>query len=188
MYDDGDWQIDPLRTIVHLRAKAFGRGVDCKVDVRSGSATIVDGGSGGTVTADIDLTTFRSNNDRRDDHVKSADFFDVAQHPLATFTASWQDGLPTTLFAELRVGEVTAPVTIDLTISAEASDAVTFAGTTRLSRRAFGITRSRLILADQVGVVVEGVASLESRTRPSDAAYGDTERRPKRRVVHRSHD
>jgi len=172
MFTDGSWPLDPLRTLVHLHASVLGIGADCLVDVRSGTATVADGGRTGTVTAEIDLTTFRSGVRRRDDHVKSADFLDVARHPLATFTASWTGGLPTRLDGELAVHGVTAPVTLQVELVPDGADGIAFRATTQVSRRAFGVTRTRYVLADGVDVVIEGAARHESVAVP-DGVYGD---------------
>ena len=40
------------------------------------------------VNVNIDVTSVDSNHAERDKHLRSADFFDVAQHPTATFTST----------------------------------------------------------------------------------------------------
>ncbi|MEO3945839.1 YceI family protein [Gorillibacterium sp. CAU 1737] len=61
----------------------------------SGDWTVnVDDPSQTTATGVIDMTAIDSGNSQRDDHVKSADFFDAGQFPQATFTAGSFEGLP----------------------------------------------------------------------------------------------
>lgn len=46
-------------------------------------------------TSSIDMTANDSGNSQRDEHIQQADFFDVAQFPTASFTATSFDSLPT---------------------------------------------------------------------------------------------
>ncbi len=39
-----------------------------------------------TIEAEIDATSIFTNDDKRDEHLKSGDFFDVVQHPSISFT------------------------------------------------------------------------------------------------------
>lgn len=158
MVANGTWHVDPLHTIVRLHASVLGIGADCLVDVRSGTIAVHDGGRTGSLTAEIDLMTFRSGIERRDSHVKSADFLDVARHPLAFFVATWDDGLPTRLTGKLRVRDVTAPVTLQVEINAESEESATFRAVASVSRREFGVSRTRYVLSDRVDVVIEGAA------------------------------
>lgn len=48
-----------------------------------------------TATGTIDMNAVDSSNAQRDEHIKSADYFDIAQYPNATFQASSFEGLPT---------------------------------------------------------------------------------------------
>lgn len=59
-----------------------------------------------TVTATIDVAALTTDSEGRDKHIKSADFFDVAKFPTATFKSkSWK-----------KTGENTFDITGDLTI------------------------------------------------------------------------
>ena len=60
----------------------------------------------GSVTVDIDAGSLNSNHAERDNHLRSADFFDVANHPKASFVST---GIKQT-------GDKTAVITGDLTI------------------------------------------------------------------------
>ncbi|MEK5165771.1 YceI family protein [Paenibacillus sp. FSL R5-0527] len=42
----------------------------------------------------LEMSEVSSGNGQRDEHIKTADFFDVAQYPQATFTAASFEGLP----------------------------------------------------------------------------------------------
>lgn len=65
-----------------------------------------DNPTAGSVTLTIDAKSINSNHEKRDNHLRSADFFDVENHPSASFTST---GIKTS-------GEKTAMITGNLTI------------------------------------------------------------------------
>jgi len=176
MVADGTWQVDPLRTLVHLRARVLGLPTECKIDVRSGIATVSGSGTRGELSAIVDLTTFRSGLDRRDEHVRSAAFLDIARHPLATFRAEWggTSATPTEVVGTLTIGTSSAAVAVRFEVVERPEAALAFTGTARVSRRALGVTHARFLLADAIDVVVRGVATQPDLRRvASTHAYDD---------------
>ena len=69
-----------------------------------------------SVTATMDTTTVNTANDARDKHLKSPDFFDVAQFATISFksTAVTKTGGKLQLVGDLTLNGVTKPVTLDL--------------------------------------------------------------------------
>jgi len=71
------------------------------------------------VTLSIDAATVQTGVDRRDNHLKSADFFDVTNTPKITFTSTkivkTKDGYDLT--GDLTIRGVTKPVTLQAQIS-----------------------------------------------------------------------
>jgi polyisoprenoid-binding protein YceI len=60
-----------------------------KFEKVSGTMTLAGGkAEGGKVTIEIDTTSVKTDTDKLDGHLKSADFFDVAKFPKATFTST----------------------------------------------------------------------------------------------------
>src|ERR1043165_7126113 len=45
--------------------------------------------SASKISASIDIATLNSGNNQKDKHLLSADFFDAAKHPTATFTSTF---------------------------------------------------------------------------------------------------
>jgi polyisoprenoid-binding protein YceI len=67
-----------------------------------------------TAEVTIDMASVDSGSQARDDHLRSADFFDADRHPTATFSgraADWQ-GSRGLLTGELTIRGITRPVTL----------------------------------------------------------------------------
>lgn len=69
-----------------------------------------------TVEATIDMTSVDSGDQTRDDHLRSDDFFDVADWPYARFrstSVTWYESKGT-MTGDLTIRDVTYPVTLDV--------------------------------------------------------------------------
>ncbi|HXF58779.1 MAG TPA: YceI family protein [Candidatus Saccharimonadales bacterium] len=83
------YDIDPVHsrvefTIRHMFSKVTGNFGAFKGSVVYDAAAL--GSSSASV--EIDASSIDTNNERRDNHLKSADFFDVAKYPTLTFTST----------------------------------------------------------------------------------------------------
>jgi polyisoprenoid-binding protein YceI len=108
-------------------------------------------------TAAID--SLDTNNQQRDTHLKSADFFDREAHPQLLFTGKeyTTDGEEGTLSGELTIRGVTHPVSVKVEFGGIVVDPYgqTKAGFTvsgKISRKAFGLTWNAVTEAGQVVV------------------------------------
>ena len=159
-YTAGTWDIDPVHSDVSFSVRHM---MVSKVRGRFGefSGQIVTGEdiTGSSVQATIDATSIDTNNEQRDNHIRSADFFDVANHPTWTFAshAVRVDDGDLLLDGELTIKGVTRPVT--LTLQAEGFGPDAFGGTragfsasTTINRADFGVDISMPL--DGGGVVV----------------------------------
>ncbi len=91
----------------------------------------------GTVTVDVASITTR--NETRDNHLRSADFFDTAKYPTLTFkiTAIEQlEGDNYLVRGDLTIRDVTRPIALDATIEGRTADP--FGGKERLGLSATG--------------------------------------------------
>jgi polyisoprenoid-binding protein YceI len=104
-----------------------------------------------SVEATIDATTIDTREAKRDEHLRSADFFDVAKHPTITFKSTkvekaGKDGLKVT--GELTIRGTTKPVVLKVTgPTGEVKDpyGMTRRGvsvTTKLNRNDYGVAWS----------------------------------------------
>ena len=116
--EPGTWEIDPSHQSFefvarHLMAKVRGR-----FPAASGVATVAEVPEESTLEIEIDASSIDTQDETRDAHMRSNDFFGVEDHPTISFRSNtvrpaeeethWQvDG-------DLTVKGVTRPVTVDL--------------------------------------------------------------------------
>ncbi|OBA88358.1 hypothetical protein A5642_17310 [Mycolicibacterium mucogenicum] len=112
----GTWAIDTAHSTVEFSVRhLMVSKVRGKFENFSGAIT-VDADGTPSVTAEIDVTSLNTGNEQRDGHVKSADFFDAENHPVATFvsTAVRPNGSSYLLDGNLTIKGNTRPVTLNL--------------------------------------------------------------------------
>src|SRR6478672_5979973 len=85
----GTWTIDPSHSEVgfsvrHLMVSK----VKGNFETFEGAITIADNPLQSSVTAEVDLGSINTRDEQRDGHLKSADFFEVENHPKLTFTST----------------------------------------------------------------------------------------------------
>lgn len=124
----------------------------------------------------IDAASIDSGVDKLDEHLRSADFFDVANHPQITFTSTGVtvDGSSTAKVAgDLTIKGVTKPVTLDVKINRAADDdfakgyKLGFSGRTSVTRSAFGVDKYVPFVGDDVEITVEAEFVLPKEPAPA---------------------
>ncbi|WP_432534972.1 YceI family protein [Kineococcus arenarius] len=166
-YLPGTWTIDASHSEVSftVRHMAVSK-VRGRLGGVSGEVVLAEDPARSTVTAAIDVTSLTTFNEQRDAHVHSGDFFDVTNHPTATFTSTalTHDGEDFLLTGDLTLKGVTRPVTLTLEVSGIGPDAyggtrAGFSAKGRIDRRDFGISFDARI--DNGGLVVADKVDLE---------------------------
>ena len=153
----GSWSLDPSRSQVRLKTRhTWGllplTGVFHQV---TGNGTVSPSGDvAGTVT--VAAGSIDTKNKKRDEHLRSADFFDVTSHPDFTFTAERVrpagDGVM--VDGRLSVRGRTRPVTFDGQISHFDGDEVWLDGQLRVNRADFGLTWNRMGIAAMDNTII----------------------------------
>jgi polyisoprenoid-binding protein YceI len=136
-----------------------------------------------SVTATIDTASIDTDEPKRDDHLRSPDFFDAQKYPTITFKSTKvqkaKNGLRVT--GDLTIRDVTRPVVLDVegptkpvkdpvgTVKIGAS------ATTKLNRQDFGLKWNRPIEAGGVvvGDEVKITLDLEFNQKKSDQASAE---------------
>jgi polyisoprenoid-binding protein YceI len=113
-----NWKIDPVHSGIEFKIRHLG------VSNVRGTLTIKEGVvhldeknmTRSSVEAVIDANSVNTNEPPRDTHLKSPDFFNVAQFPTLTFksTSLANSGGKMTLTGDLTLAGVTKPVTLTL--------------------------------------------------------------------------
>lgn len=133
--------VDPAKS--HVRFQAVSRLVDADGAFRRFAGEVrLEPGRPETASGHIvvEVASIDTANQRRDDHLRSPDFFDAARHPQAIFalTAVRAEGGQTVATGELTIRGVTRPLTVPVTVTV-ADDSVRAAGRFVVNRRQFGV-------------------------------------------------
>lgn len=177
-YVSGTWDIDPIHSEIgfvvrHLVvSKVRGR-----FDAFQGTIVLAEDPLRSTAEATIDAVSINTNQQQRDDHVRSADFFDAANHPHITFrsTGVRPDEGTFLLDGELTIRGTTRAVTLDLELNGFGPDPyggtrVGFSATGDIDRQDFGVSfngpipgaDNAMVLSDKVAIHIEVEAVLRA--------------------------
>jgi polyisoprenoid-binding protein YceI len=113
------YQVDPAHTYPSFEADHFGglsvwRG---KFDKTSGTIVVDKEQGTGTVELTVDTSSIDFGNPKLNEHAKSAEMFDVAKYPTATYTgkiSAFKDGMPTQVEGTFTLHGVTKPLTLTI--------------------------------------------------------------------------
>jgi len=165
-YTSGTWTIDPVHSEVGFTVRHM---MVSKVRGRFGAFTgeIVTGQDplDARVTAEVDLSSIDTGNADRDNHIRSADFFDVDANTTMTYrsTGVRADGEDYVLDGELTLKGVTRPVPMRLEVGGFGPDAfggtrAGFSATGEIRRSDFGVNFNAALEAG--GAVVSDKVNL----------------------------
>lgn len=163
----GTWDIDPVHTDLAFTGRHFmvtkvrGRFTDV-----TGSVTIAEDMADSQVEVTIGTASVTSGSDVRDDHLRSAELFDVEQFPTATFrsvSVEWhgQEGV---VLGDLTIHGVTRRVPLTVVFEGHVrdpwgGDRAIFSAHTRVNREDFGVTWN--VALEAGGVLVSKEIQIE---------------------------
>lgn len=165
----GAWAIDPGHAEVGFVGRHFGltkvRGRFTGIE---GVVTIAEQAADSQVEVTIDMRSVSSGDQARDDHLRSADFFDVERHPYATFrsTIVAVAGASGTIDGELTIKAVSRPVRLHVDYLGHAADPwgndrAVFSANGKLNREDWGLTWNMVLEAGGLLVSKEIILELE---------------------------
>jgi len=173
-YVTGRWAVDPVHSYVgfvikHMMvSKVRGRFTEIEASIVT-AADPVDS----SVTATIQAGSIDTNNSMRDDHIRSADFFDAASHPTLSFASTGIRHIDGQFFidGDLTIRGATKPVTLQVETpefgpNPQGGTKAGFSATTEINRNDFGVSYNGPIpgggmaLGDKVQIVLEIEADL----------------------------
>lgn len=170
------WQIDAGHSDLSFRIRHFMSRV--RGTFRQWEGTIVaDSGqwSDGAVSVTIQSASIDTGHERRDNDLRSTNFFDVANHPTITFksTSVEVEGNDLRITGDLTMRGVTRPVVLEgqflgSSSSSQGRGRIGFEARTRIDRTAFGIVWNRVVEGGGVmlGDEVEIEIAIEAVRRP----------------------
>ncbi|MGB5104243.1 MAG: YceI family protein [Steroidobacteraceae bacterium] len=113
------YKLDPDHTYPSFEADHLGGLSTWRGKFNASSGTVVMDREAGTGTLEVrvDTDSIDFGHDKMNEHARSADIFDVARFPLATYTgklAKFVDGAPTEVHGELTLKGVTKPLVLQI--------------------------------------------------------------------------
>lgn len=172
----GTWAIDPSHSEVsfavrHLMVSKV-RGTFSRF---SGTITVHEDLARSAAEASIELHSVDTRDERRDTHLRSADFFDVEQYPVMRYrtTALRPDGDTFVVDGDLDLHGVTRAVPLRLELNGVQADPwgglrAGFSATGEINRRDFGIDIAMpldgggVVVGDRVTISIEIEATLQA--------------------------
>ncbi|MFG2970578.1 MULTISPECIES: YceI family protein [unclassified Streptomyces] len=141
--ETGLWQLDPTASAVALRHKTMWGLVTVKgtfAGVTGRGEVAADGTATGTLA--IDAASLDTRNKKRDDHLRSADFFDAGNHPEITFAvrgAVRGAGDAVDVDGQLTVRGISRPQKITAKLVSADADGLTLEAEFTVDRNEFGM-------------------------------------------------
>ena len=110
------------------------------------------------VNATIQATSIDTGNGKRDDHLRSADFFEVETYPTLTFVSTGirnVDGDAFEIVGDLTMHGVTKPIVIEAELTGQGTDPwggrrIAIEGEAEINRKDFGLTWNKALEAGGV--------------------------------------
>jgi len=175
-YVAGSWTIDPVHSEVGFSVRhMMVSKVRGKFNVFSGDIVTGESLLDSRVTATIDLSSIDTGNQDRDNHIRSADFFDVDTHKTMTFRSTGVRGKGDgyVLDGELTLKGITRPISLQLEVGGFGQDPyggtrAGFTATGELKRSDFGVDfqavleTGGVVVADKVTISLEIEAVLDA--------------------------
>lgn len=163
------YEIDPEHSMIIFRAKHndvsynYGRFNEFTGNIRMG-ATDASGRSDSTVEFEVKAASVDTGNEKRDQHLRSSDFFSAKQFPMITFKstkvrvkADKKDVLEVT--GDLELHGVKKSITVDVEITGRAQgrqgeSLIGFESTFTIKRSEFGMTYGMGPVSDDIRLTV----------------------------------
>jgi polyisoprenoid-binding protein YceI len=173
----GTWTLDPTHTEIGFSVRHLVSKVRGKFDTFEGTIVTAEDLTASTVNVSVDLSTINTGTAGRDDHLRSADFFEVESHPTMTFVSTGVVQKSDKDFAvtgDLTIKGVSKPVELAVEFLGEGNDPwggtrVGVEAKTEISRKEFGIDfnmpvegTDKLMIGDKISIHINAEAVLQA--------------------------
>ncbi len=164
----GTWQVDPVHSSVEFHVKHLGIAT-VKGQFKTFEGTLEVGAEGARAFGTVDVASVDTREPQRDDHLRSADFFEVESFPTIDFQSTAIRPLGEDEFeidANLTIHGVTRPVSFKAEFEGaetdhQGKDRVGVSASAQINRSDFDIKfnaalgSGNLVVADKVKILVE---------------------------------
>jgi polyisoprenoid-binding protein YceI len=174
----GTYTIDPAHTEVGFVARhLIGTKVRGRFTQVEGTFTVAENPTESTLQATVQAASIHTNQEQRDDHLRTNDFLDVPNHPTLTLVSTGLrqvDDSNWVLSTDLTVRGVTKSVDFDLEFLGEGDSmqegksVVAFSASATIDRRDFGVSFNHSLLDGSVVVGNKVVIEVEVEAGLSD--------------------
>ena len=156
------WALDPSATRIEFSVRNLSVAhVNGTFRLASGQVTLdEEDPSRSTVEAVIDAASVDTSEPKRDAHLRSADFLDVARYPTITFRSTRierADSDHWKVLGDLTLLGRTRPVLLDVEGSTGDGTRASAQATTTIDRRDFGMTYAGFAVGKQVVITIDAI-------------------------------
>ncbi|MGI9146428.1 MAG: YceI family protein [Chloroflexota bacterium] len=165
------YRLDPAHSLVELSAKHM-MFTTVKGRFTGVTGTIVESANdpqgSSSVQAEIDAATLSTGDEKRDQHLRSADFLDVANHPTITFKSTRIEGSGEhyRVIGDLTIHGTTREVTLETTLNGTGkspfgAELVGYSAETEINRKDFGLNwnvaleAGGVLVSDRIKILLE---------------------------------
>ncbi len=163
--------IDPTHTFPTFSYNHLGLAVQqSRFNSTSGTVVFDAEAKTGSVNIEIDMASVSTGSEQFDEHIRGADFFDVAKFPKATFKSTkvkFEGDKPVAVDGELTIKGVTKPVTLEVVSFAnkehpmKRKDTIGANAHTSIKRSEFNAGKYAPMVGDDVLIQISLEASVE---------------------------
>lgn len=172
----GTWTIDASHTEIGFSVRHLVSKVRGKFETFEGTIVTQEDLTASTVNVTVDLNSINTGTTDRDNHLRSADFFEVETHPKMTFVSTGVVQKSDTDFVvsgDLTIKGVTKPVELATEFLGEGGDPwggtrVGIEATAEISRKEFGIDFNipleggKVMVGDKISIHINAEAVLQA--------------------------
>jgi polyisoprenoid-binding protein YceI len=159
------YTVDPFHTFPHFTINHLGFStMHGRFDKSSGKVTLDRAAKNGSVEIAIETASVSTGYVKRDEHLRSPDFFNAAEFPNITFKSTamhFKGDVPASVDGNLTISGVTKPVTLTIdefncgTNSMNKKDECGAAASAQIRRSDFGVKYGLPAVGDDVKLVFE---------------------------------
>jgi polyisoprenoid-binding protein YceI len=174
----GTWKVDPVHSSVEFQVKHLGIAT-VKGQFKEFEGTLEAGPDGARASGSVEVGSVDTREPRRDEHLRSADFFEAETFPRIEFASTAirpLDGDEFEIDADLTIHGVRRPVTLKAVFEGaetdpQGNDRVGVSASTQIDRGDFGMKfnaalgSGNVVVSDRVKILVDVSAVRQTRRR-----------------------